>query len=493
MRISFAKNENHLGFLYRHIFAIFVQTIISSGIGILLRGDFRPGKLNIIESMAIVKCPNCGAQCSDKVSVCPVCGRSINSILPESTEEKKPAHTANEPIVSSRGTTTQPQEEKQKPAKNNKLLVLLLAFISVLLIGLIVVGGILVSKFRQNDPNAEFTDGAGNVAPVLRSDISRPQMDNHETVPFPLNRVFVSSGSNFVIRETSGTYFAYSPSEHWGVYMFHNDKRDYWTTRYLYCSGWDSRTNTLTLTAYNHQGEYDGMMSGTFTRQGDRYTYNCVFTNYRGKQATYKITEDSINNYVPSGERRIYSCAFDGYVIMRAAPTLQSDKVGKFRNGPQGATYLGEQAGWTQINYNGTIGWVNAAYITSSPTKEVTVDVDGDYLEGIWLDGFSHYLIFNNGKYVVEIDTSEGGSMKGHYYLEGDEIIFEVDDYDLPEWYDKPTASRYRIDGRTKLIDGLERESFISEEEARQMAIEGMGGSLYWTKKEFKKIKARTL
>ena len=196
------------------------------------------------------------------------------------------------------------------------------------------------------------------------------------------------------------------------------------------------------------------------------------------------------NDSVNSGGNIVYSSAYDGYVVIRNCPSLQCAAIGKFPNGPTGATYLGEDSGWTQINYNGIIGWVNSTYVTRTPTKEVTVDVDGNVLEGIWTeDGYSYYLIFDNGYYMQEWDTSSGGSVTGHYYMEGDSIFFVPDTYDLPD-YIVPSVEEYKIVNRT--IENLERVPYVSEEDAKLYDEEGYGGSLWWTKKQFRKLKSKT-
>ena len=389
--------------------------------------------------MALIKCPNCGTLVSDKADACPVCGKSVASILAGNDGGVNPGAPVNQPDNIPPVVNQTPYSAPSAPSggkKGNPLLIPLLIGISALLVGLIIVVVLLISKSHRNNPDAApaepaVAESGGYVGnPTLRYDIARPAIANHETVAFPLNRTFISSGGNFILREASGTYFAYVPSEHWGLYMFHNDKRDFWTTRYLYCTGWDSRTNTLTLTAYSLKGEYDGEMSGTFTPQGGRYVYNCTFTNYRGKRATYRIMEDVFTGGsapVQSGGRQIYSSAYDGFVVMREGPSAQSYSIGRFLNGPTGATLLAEMGGWTQINYNGLIGWVPSRYLSSSPTLAYTGTATADWVEGIWSRaGGDMLLIYNNGTW--EFGDEFASSSHGKWLMQNNEIKF------IPTW-----------------------------------------------------------
>lgn len=128
----------------------------------------------------------------------------------------------------------------------------------------------------------------------LRSDIRRPRLGRKETVAFPASKVVVSSGDNFYVKGASETYFAYVPSEHWGILIMQYDKSGVWARRYLYCVRWDAVTRVLRMAAYDEtSGKYVGELEGTFERRGERYYYTAVFTNYKGwHSTTYYIAED---------------------------------------------------------------------------------------------------------------------------------------------------------------------------------------------------------
>ena len=380
----------------------------------------------------------------------------------------------------------------KKPGKT--ILIIAGAVVAALLLGGLIFWLVKKPSGKQaaEDPLQELVNN-----PTVRADVTAPAFGIYETQAFPTRRNIIASGDHFVVNGASNTYFAYLPDQHWGIYIMRFDHHGNWSRRYLFCTGWNAITKELKLAAYDEQGTYVGEMVGTFAKQSGRYGYNCVFTNYKGKSATYHITEDVAAGDPVAANRggaTVYSSAYDGYVVIRNTPSLDSPAMGKFRNGPQGATYMGENGSWTQINYNGIVGWVHSSYVSRTPTKAVTVDVDGDDLEGIWNEDVTfYYLIFNNGKFMGTWDTSWQGSESGHYYLEGDEIVFVVDKYDVPEEMEGLVRknSRYGLNGRTKSIEGLSRTDYVSEAEARQWEEEGMGGGLWWTRKQFQKIKAQ--
>ncbi len=127
----------------------------------------------------------------------------------------------------------------------------------------------------------------------LRSDIPRPQRESMETVSFPLRVTYISSGDNFTVKGASYTYFAYVPSEHWGVLIMRYENNA-WARRYIYCTGWEAGSQILTFSAYDQKtGKYIGELEGKFTLVGDKHHYTSVFTNYKGlKSATFYIVED---------------------------------------------------------------------------------------------------------------------------------------------------------------------------------------------------------
>ena len=151
-----------------------------------------------------------------------------------------------------------------------------------------------VDAFKYSDSQEKssqqgFPSGIADVH--IRADIKYPSFPSRQTIPFPLNETFVSSEDNFVIDGGSNTYFAYIPSEQWGVYSL-TFKEGFSTCRYIYCTGYDNRTKQLTLSVYNPDGSYIGEMVGNFNTDKRKAVYDCVFTNSKGYKSEYHIVQD---------------------------------------------------------------------------------------------------------------------------------------------------------------------------------------------------------
>lgn len=182
---------------------------------------------------------------------------------------------------------------------------------------------------------------------------------------------------------------------------------------------------------------------------------------------------------------RVYANAYDGFTNIRATPSSKGTILGKLRNGPEGALFLREEGNWIAIDYNGTTGYVYKTYVQNFPTKAVTVDVDGKWLEGVYLTpggGYSAYIIFDNGYYAYE--HQYGTIAYGRYKLEGNEIVLtaknRTNDLDL----EITPVERLKINVGRKTIGGMSKSRFISEEE-----WEEYGGEIIFTKDSFKQFK----
>ena len=62
-------------------------------------------------------------------------------------------------------------------------------------------------------------------------------------------------------------------------------------------------------------------------------------------------------------EGKVYSFGFDGFTNMREGPSFSNKVIGKFMNGPDGATLLEDLGDWLQIEYNGIVGYVPSAFL----------------------------------------------------------------------------------------------------------------------------------
>ena len=115
-------------------------------------------------------------------------------------------------------------------------------------------------------------------------------------------------------------------------------------------------------------------------------------------QTREPVYVDGVNVY---SKPKIYANSFDGFLNMRSAPSTSAKIVGAFRNGEIPGYVIKQEGNWAKIYYQGVTGYVYKKNTTSTPTVAVTIDVDGEWLQGVWvhMEGFESYAFFNNGTY----------------------------------------------------------------------------------------------
>ena len=189
-------------------------------------------------------------------------------------------------------------------------------------------------------------------------------------------------------------------------------------------------------------------------------------------------------NYRSSNDVIVYCNSADGFLNIRETPSSKGRILGKFRNGPHGAVYLGESGNWTEIDCNGLVGYVYTANLSYTPTKEVTVDIDEKWLMGPWYPSNKEYayLIFNNGTYTVQYYY--GTIAYGRYHLEGDEIVFETTMLRSGLGFPVSTYERFRINLSPKRIGHLTKRALVKEDDLWKYS-----GELVWTWAQYNELK----
>ena len=185
--------------------------------------------------------------------------------------------------------------------------------------------------------------------------------------------------------------------------------------------------------------------------------------NARTEQVTerYNEVEDLIVDGVYLSQcMKIYSKSYDGFLNIRESTTTKSRQIGQFRNGPEPAYVLKREGKWLKIYYRGMKGYVHESLISYEPTIAVTVNVDADWLEGIWgNNGYTAYLIFNNGTYAYE--QQYGTICVGTYMLEGNEIVLTPVVHLQSDYH--AGRERLAIDVSRRTLGGMSRNGFCSE------------------------------
>ena len=174
---------------------------------------------------------------------------------------------------------------------------------------------------------------------------------------------------------------------------------------------------------------------------------------------------------------KVYSNSYDGYTNIRETPSLKGKIIGELRNGPDGAVLISKTEGWSKISCNGLEGYVYTKNLSTSPTEEVKISIDINWLKGIWSDNEQYaYLIFNNGTFAIQ--STSGTLAYGTYVLKGNDIEFSIKQFLSSMEISK--TQRYRIDPSTNRIGQLMKRDFLSESEQHNI-IE----SLTWAESQY--------
>lgn len=212
-----------------------------------------------------------------------------------------------------------------------------------------------------------------------------------------------------------------------------------------------------------------------------------VLRNSSGPRAIPEGIETyDVGSYNTVADEIVYSHSYDGYLSIRDTPSSKGVKIGKFRNGPEGAIKLSESGNWVEIDYNGIVGYVSKKHVVTYPTKAVTVDIDEKWLAGPWYPAHRNYayMIFNNGTYTVQYEY--GTLAYGTYQVEGDEIIFSATML-ANQGYDVGSYERHKITVSPKRIGPLTKRSLIKEDDRWKHY-----GELVWTWAEYAQLKKQT-
>lgn len=146
----------------------------------------------------------------------------------------------------------------------------------------------------------------------------------------------------------------------------------------------------------------------------------------RGKKVQIVMPEEEVVAKVAketSTETKMYANSYDGYTNVRQSPSSKAPVLGKLRNGNEFVVVIGEVDNWLEVEYYDKIGYVHRDYVSETPSKPVTVNVDANWLNGCWTSyGYVYYLVFSNGKFALVHQYGEMGF--GKWHLEGNDIVF---------------------------------------------------------------------
>lgn len=179
----------------------------------------------------------------------------------------------------------------------------------------------------------------------------------------------------------------------------------------------------------------------------------------RGKNVEVVELEDTEVSAEESSstEIRLYSNAYDGYTNVRQSPTSKSKALGKLRNGNEYVVLVGEEGNWYEVEYYDQIGYVHKDHVGETPSKPVTVDVDANWLAGIWsrFDVDWCYIVEKNGTFSLYHGEDEAGS--GTWRLEGQKIILTItkSDWDVDGEFPKGSYKSYVINKKDRMLGDM--------------------------------------
>lgn len=186
---------------------------------------------------------------------------------------------------------------------------------------------------------------------------------------------------------------------------------------------------------------------------------------------------------------KVYCCAYDGFVNMRKENSYKSPKIGKFYNGPEGATLLADLRDWIKIEVDGLIGFVPSKYVQRTPTIAYTGNVTVDWIEGHWDKG-DGLLVFNNG-YWEYWANNYFPFERGYYIMQNNEVkfitvcSFNSENGNWEKWDCEENTEILQIDEVNNKLGLYQKNQFLTGKESSE-ELEEYGGSLVLTKGKFK-------
>ena len=285
--------------------------------------------------MALINCPKCGKQLSDRAVKCPHCG-----YVPGTSQDEQPASSSD-----------QPQQESASKKTRKKWWIIPIVVMGILAIAL---------------PLWFFSNKEKPVAETPKTKVVK-------TYPSPYNTYYsgtIGTARGCMTIDKNGK----------GFYSYDCNGTD--LTRNISVVSYNEKTGQLMIKSFNNSGEYVGMFDGYLD---NTRLFSGTFTNYKGvtidfrlqyeangtsRQTTTSSSTNTNNTYSNKSTNNPNNyVVIDGSELrLRLGPSLNSDtykwgdgtnrhpKVGeKFK-------YLGESGDFYQIDFHGHRLWVSKFY-----------------------------------------------------------------------------------------------------------------------------------
>lgn len=125
--------------------------------------------------------------------------------------------------------------------------------------------------------------------------------------------------------------------------------------------------------------------------------------------------------YAQPGDK-VYSCSYDGFVNIRQTASFQASKIGKFKNGSEGAILIQNLGQWMKIRIGSLVGYVPSRFVQDEPTVAYTGTVTADWIQDAWYGTDGIYCIYNNGYWIKNPYWDVEDDVYGYYIMENNSV-----------------------------------------------------------------------
>ena len=144
--------------------------------------------------MALIKCPECGHEVSDKASSCPNCGYPLRTATSDESEKAEPFATdASEPV----GVQTGENVSTAKDQKKNDRLTAIVVSVMIFLIALAVIntkyGGLLRSSKKETSSSSSSSSSSQSSSSASSYSSSKSSEDDIQSSVYLLAKKCVKS------------------------------------------------------------------------------------------------------------------------------------------------------------------------------------------------------------------------------------------------------------------------------------------------------------
>lgn len=269
--------------------------------------------------MALISCPQCGKQISDKAPRCPHCGLDLSV----------------SPVPQENNTPTTPKKKTKK---------VWIAVVAGLMGVVLVVAALWFFLFKDSE---FFNKGKEPNAVVESGKTTEPQKENtsrKSAAVFPYNTTFtgtVGSKCTLIIDNNGGGSYTY-------------DLKGQPITRSIKLKSYNKTTGQLLIEGYDPKGQYIGVFDGYTS---NNTSYDGTFTNYKGGAVGFKLSTTGLYVVINATELRLrFGPSLDAETFKWGDGTNRHPNKGeKFR-------YLGESGEFYLIDYKGHELWVSKQY-----------------------------------------------------------------------------------------------------------------------------------